>query len=443
MLYKLHNNIFICYLITLGWMACMLYQRLDIMAAGSLLAFVSQLSLLLYFTKEKRNIYSEKVLFVIVFIYSILIGIVFMTLSYIVDNDTFMFTKVDAMLYYKGSIRAYDIGLFQNMDLIIEKKAFDDWGAYFFDSLLMSIIPNKLFLNFVYMLTGAISSVLLFRIARHYMPDVYSFVGALAYGTSSFIIFFHCTFLKESLFVAIVICAMYNIDRLIHKESKFALVWALFFSGLLFFFRPAVAAFIIISYFVYLAVKNHGSASSLFLYIGVFVVFIIVIQFMINIADRYASSAEVKMEESGNNKAYSGGFNNFVSIFGGFFGPFPTFFSKQGENPSAIQFYASGLTYRLFLILPFFTGIYFIIKNKVLELFPVILFILVEMLATGIVHASLELRKVLPHIPFTYIISFYGISYWQDKGLSRRIPRILIYILAIGLLLLWNVVKKT
>ncbi len=443
MLYKLHNNIFICCLLTFSWMACMLYQRFDLIAAGSLLAFVSQISLLLYFAKENDHVYSGKVLFFVVLFYSIILGTIFMLLSYFYDGDTFMFSKNDAMLYYKGSIRASDVGFLQNMDIITKKYEFEDWGSFFFDSLLMSIIPNKLFLNFAYMLSGAISAVLLFRIGSHYMPNAYAFVGALAYGTSSFLILFHCTFLKESLFVTIIICTMYNFCRFINKESRYALFGLIFFVSILFFFRPAVAAFIIMSYSVFFAKKNHGNASSLFLYLGIFIVLIIAMQSIMNMADRYTSSSEVKLSESGNDKAYSGGFNTFVNIFGGFFGPFPTFFTKKSELPSTIQFYASGLSYRLFFILPFFTGIYFIVKNKVLELFPIVIFILVEMLATGMIVASLELRKVMPHIPFTYIVSFYGLSKWQENNLSRRIPESLIYTLAIGILILWNVVKKT
>lgn len=111
--------------------------------------------------------------------------------------------------------------------------------------------------------------------------------------------------------------------------------------------------------------------------------------------------------------------------------------------PSAIQYYASGLTYKLFLILPFWTGIYFIFKNKVFELFPIAAFILVEMLACGMVVASLELRKVMPHIPLTYIVSFYGLSQWEGTNILQRIPEPVIYLIAIGILILWNIIKTT
>lgn len=444
MLYRLQNNIFICCMIIFGLMACKLYQRaFDLITLGSLTAFVSQMALLLFFAKEERIVYSEKTLFFVVFLYSLMVGTIFMTVSYIYEGDTFLFSKADAMLYYEGSIRAYNVGFLENMAIIIRNWDFEDWGAFCFDSLLMSIIPDKLFLNFAYMLLGALSSVLLYRIGRHYMPDVYSFLGALAYGTSSFVIFFHCTFLKESLFVTIVICAMYNICKFFHKESNSASIGIVIFVGILFFFRPAVAAFIIMSCSIYYAVKLHGSALSLFIFLGVAVVFFVALQSMMNLADRYSSSAEVKLMESGNDKAYSGGFNTFVNLFGGFCGPFPTIFTKLGGTPSPIQFYASGLTYKLFLILPFGTGIFCVFKNKVLELFPLVFFILVEMFACGMIVASLELRKVMPHIPLIYIISFYGLSKWQETWMNRRLPEVLIFCLAIGILFLWNIVKTT
>ena len=304
----------------------------------------------------------------------------------------------------------------------------------------LKYLDTKEVLNFSYMLTGAISSVLLYRINCHYMPESYAFIGAMAYGTSSFLIMFHCTFLKESIFVFFVICAMYHLNRGIHQESSHAFPCALLFLFILFFFRPAVAAFIIMSFMVYIAIKQHGSALSLFFYIAVVIGFIISIKYMMDMADRYSTSYEEKSELSGNAKAYSGGFNIFVNLFGGFFGPFPTLFTKH-EAPSTIQFYAAGLTYRLFMIFPFLGGIYLVFKNKVIELFPITIFILAEMLATGIVAASLELRKVMPHISFTYIITFYGLSQWQKSKFLQRIPYALICSVAIGIMFLWNVIK--
>ena len=442
MLYKWHYNIFIIGLLTISLIGIWTNQfSFDLMALGTMVAFVSQMSLLLFFAQNEGGRFAEKTLFVIVLIYSILLGVVFMSLSEYFDGDTFMLTKKDAMLYYKGSMRANDVGFIENAAYIMKVRDFDDWGAFLYDSFLMSIIPSKFFLNFSYMLTGAISSVLLFRIGRHYMPEAYAFVGAMAYGTSSFLIMFHCTFLKESLFVFLVICTLYHLCMGMHQENNHAYPFAVLFLFLLFFFRPAVAAFVILSFAVYVAVKQHGSALSFFFYLAVIVGLVISLKYMMDMADRYSTSYDEKTELSGNAKAYSGGFNVFVNLFGGFFGPFPTLFTKHETGPSTIQYYGAGLTYRLFMIFPFLGGLYLIIKNKVLELFPIVIFILVEMLATGMIAASLELRKVMPHIPLTYIVSFYGLSKWQESKVLQRFPNALVFSVAIGILLLWNVIK--
>ena len=442
MLYKIHNDIFIIGLLTISLICCYTNQfAFDLMAVGTVGAFISQMALLLYFVRDERERYSEKTLFVTVLVYTILLGVVFMSLSVYFEGDTFMFTKSDALRYYNGSMRANDVGFFENAKYLMSKKAFEDWGAYLYDSFLMSIIPSKFFLNASYMLTGAISSVLLFRIGKYYMPEAYAFTAALAYGTSSYLIMFHCTFLKESLFVFLFICTIYHLNRGIHQESNNAYPFALFFVFLLFFFRPAVGAFVILSFAAYIAIKQHGSALSLFFYLAVIIGLVISLKYMMDMADRYSAGAEEKAELSGNAKAYSGGFNIFVNLFGGFFGPFPTLFTKHETGPTTIQFYSSGLTYRLFMIFPFLGGLYLIVKNRVIELLPIAIFILVEMLATGMVAASLELRKVMPHIPLTYIVSFYGLSKWQESKVLQRIPNTLVFGVVIGILLLWNVIK--
>lgn len=441
MLYKHHNNIFIYGLLSMGMIACLTNQRsFDMMAVGTILAFASQIGLLLYFAREEERDYSELTLFVTVLTYSILLGVVFMSLSKYFDSDTFMLTKNDAILYFKGSMRAHQVGFFENVKYITKTYDFDDWGAFTYDSLLMSIIPSKFFLNFSYMVLGAISSVLLFRIGCHYMPVSYAFVGAMAYGTSSFLVMLNCTFLKEPLFVFFIICTMYNLCSAMHQESNYAYPKALFFLCIIFFFRPAVAVFLIMSFGIYVAVKQHGSALSFFFYLAAAAMLVVSIKYMMDLTDRYSGSYDEKMAESGNDKAYSGGFNIFVNIFGGFFGPFPTLFTKH-EVPSTVQFYGAGLTYRLFMIFPFLGGLFLIFKNKVKELLPITIFILVEMLVTGIVAASLELRKVMPHIPFTYIVSFYGLSQWRKSDILQRIPYSLICSVAIGIMFLWSVIK--
>ena len=135
---------------------------------------------------------------------------------------------------------------------------------------------------------------------------------------------------------------------------------------------------------------------------------------------------------------YSSGFSYFVSYFISFFGPFPTLFPKNEFHPGLLNFYAAGLVYRAFLAIPFWVGVYFIIKRSEIQLTPIVAFILIEMVSTAIIMASMELRKLLLHMPFMYIISAYGLYHWHIQKRLSMLPESAIYIFAVLILSIWT-----
>lgn len=423
-------------------MASMAYERaFSIITLGAVVAFITQGGLLLHFSREDERRYSERSLFLVVLIYSILLGTVFMWISYYYDGDTFMFSKTDAMLYYNTSMHVAESGFRSGIGTIMNNYAFDDWGALIFDSIAMSIIPNKLFLNAVYVILGAFSSVLLFRISKHYMPDSYAFLAAMSYGTSSYIILFHCTFLKESLFIFVVICTVYYLYQFITNQSRYSLLAVALCLALLLLFRPAVAGMIAVSAFVYYGITQKGKAISLFLYAAAAGGFLISLRMIQGMVDSYTAGGDVdSVIAYRSNGSYSGSFNYFVSFFGAFLGPFPAFFSKS-DSPSRLVFYGAGLMNKLFLVIPFWAGLLYSIKNRVLEMLPMILFVLLEMFSAGYICASLELRKVLLHMPFMYILSFYGLYRWFQPVYLTHFFTFFTYAVVIGILFFWNVLR--
>jgi hypothetical protein len=129
-----------------------------------------------------------------------------------------------------------------------------------------------------------------------------------------------------------------------------------------------------------------------------------------------------------------------VSIFAGFFGPFPSLFAKV-TGPSYLEFLGVGLVYKLFIVIPFWIGTYYIIKDQVYGLFPILIFTVVEMLMTGLVCASLELRKVILHVPFMYIISFFGLFNMFTRLRSVKPAIMISFLYAVSVTFLWNVIK--
>ena len=442
MLYKLHTNILFVGLLTIGFIAAMVAEKLFcLMTFAPLVAFVTQVGLLLYFAKDEDIEHSDSTLFSVVFSYSLLLGTLFILLSLYYDDDTFVFNKADAMFYYKECMKVTDLGYAGVLEYITGKYKFDDWGALVFYSTLMAIIPSKLFVNFIYTVLSAVSSVYLYRIGKNFMPNTYAFLAALAYSTSSYVIYLNCSFLKETLFTFLVISVMYYQYNAIAKKNSKYLFGVGFFIALIFFFRPAVGAFLACSIFVYYGITLKRNAISLFLYIAALGVVAVSMKSIMDIFNKNTAGGDMDtMIGETNNSSYSGGFNYFVSLFGAFFGPFPTVFSKI-TGPTYLEFLASGLVYKLFLIFPFWYGVYLVFRKKVVEMFPMTFFVLIELLLTGMVMASLELRKVILHIPFMFILAFYGMYKGFVPCNMNRFVNTIAYALVIGIMFLWNVIK--
>ena len=113
MLFKLHTYIFIVGFLAIGFIFAMTYERSFIlMSVAPIMAFITYMGLLLHFSHERVSDYSERTLFNVVLSYTLLMGIFYMLISVYYDDDTFLFSKVDAMFLlqkqYSGNrIRAY------------------------------------------------------------------------------------------------------------------------------------------------------------------------------------------------------------------------------------------------------------------------------------------------------------------------------------------------
>lgn len=443
MLYKIHTNILIIGLLTYGLIAVVISNRVfNLMGLCFFLSFITQMSLMIYYSHEDEIHYSDKILFLTVLIYTISLGAFYMLVSYYLDGDTFLLSKIDAMFYYKNSMKFADLGIIKGVEFICRDFKYDDWGALIFDGIVLSVYPSKLLLNAIYMLMGAISAVFLFRIGKYFMPDAYAFMASLAYSTSSYMVFYNCSFLKESAFVFFTICTMYYLFLFMTNQSRSALLVVVLFIVIQLFFRPAVSAMEVMAIFIYYAITLKKNAISLFLYMAIAIVFVLALKDMQEILDSNTQGGDVEaLVAETNNSSYSYSFNYFVSLFAAFFGPFAAAFPKIPESPTWVEFYGAGLSYRQFLIFAFWGGVYWAFKKRVMGLLPIIVFVLFELLITGLVCASLELRKVILHIPFMYMMSFYGLYHSSTTKRLTSLSSIVQYGFVISVFFLWNVIR--
>ena len=443
LLYRYQTHLFLIGTLMYGLTASLLAERaITWMVGSTFLTFCSQVALLFYYVDKEELSFTSKRLYTTVFVYTLLHAALFMAISYTYTGDTYMFSKKDAMFYSDLSFKFIDLGIVDGFKYLSSHIDMDDWGAVLWDVLCLSIVPNKLFLNFMYILLGTFGSIYLFKTGRFFMSDKYAFLASLTYSTSSFWIFFHCSFLKETAMVFFIMAAMYHAYSFVIKQNYVGLGYAIFFGSLLIFFRPAILVFLVIAFMFYYAIHHRKNAMGFFLLIAALGFCVLVINKMSHTVDRYTSGGDIEgLIGYRSNANYSGAFNYFVSFFGAICGPFPTIPSHVPEMPILIQFYAPGLIVKLFLALPFWYGVAHFIRERQWQAIPIISFILLEMLATAVIYASMELRKVLAHIPFMYIASFYAIYLYDQSG-RREIPLQKVSFLVIVLMLfVWNIIK--
>lgn len=446
MLYRLHNNILIIGLLVIGLLASMAMERaLSIVSLITLFAYISQLFLLLYFSREKDVFYTNRALFWIVLIYNLILASIIVAMSNLYGGEKFLLSDGDAALYYREGLKSTNLGFIENAKRITRLHPSADWGALIFSSFMMYLIPSRFFVNTFYILTGTVSSVMLFSMGKYFMPKAYAFLAALAYGTSSYLILFHCTYLKESLFLFLIVTSMYCYYKSIIEGKHGLLIVVLICLFCIIFFRPAVAAFLIISFVSYYAITLRGSAISLFLYLTIAVGMVLSLTFLQGQVDHYTAGGDtdkILAESSSGN--YSGSFNFFVGWFAALFGPFPTLFPVA--NPKPMHIYGAGLVYKAFLVIPFWLGVLFAVARWNVRIFPMVMFVVAEMAASAMVLASFELRKVVLHMPFIYVISFYGLSrlkksvYFSES--LKRIAEYACYAFAAGVLFMWTIIRE-
>ncbi len=380
----------------------------------SVIAFISYMILLYQCIDYENDYYATKRLFFTVTIYSFIMVLLFWWLSWYIDGDTYIFSKSDALLYERVCLKLKDLPYTDGFKYLKGNHPFDDWGAMLSMSIFMRIIPSKVFLNLCYILIGSTTSVLLFKIGKHFMASRYAYVAALAFCASSYNMFFYGSFLKESIFVFLVVCLFYNLTSYIFEQRKKSILFVIIFSILVCFFRPATVGFIWMGIFSYFLFKNGSDLKKLTALIIIIVFTMIMMTSLQNILDRYTMGGDIdKLLDTKEATGLSKELTYTINFFASFFGPFPTLIGT--EQPRSCL-YGAGLLYKFFLNLPFYLAVWIIIKERQTDLFPLIIFIFLEAFSVAIVQKGFEFRLNLPHTAFFYLMAFWGFSKFDKEN---------------------------
>lgn len=406
----------------------------------SLATFVSFGVVISVTCSRNDTFFTKRNLVFAVFLYSLAAVGLYHVLSYSIDGDTFLFSKIDAILYFDGSMSMSKMGISESFKYLSNAHGFDDWGAFAWMSSMYRIVASKLFLNFSYCVLGTISAVMLFNIGRTFMPRRYAYMAALTFSIASFTIFFYASSLKETVMVFLIIASFNSFYSFLRSKNIWSLLFAFLWAVLLLFFRVPTSLLLMLSFGITLVLMY---SKGIFLpIIGVIAALIVYSSsFLISYTyDRYLRGgdinliAERKMELAGD-----GGFvNQMADPLAAMIGPFPSLVAKDINRTPLLL---SGLLYRLLLAFPFLLGVFYVFKYKYTKLYPLVFFFLINAIGVAISVKGLEVRLSFPHLAMMYLVAFWLLAIYDYRRIMKPLPTKVIYgclACVVVICLMWN-----
>ena len=390
------------------------------------------------FRREASFFTKTNLAFSVLFV-SLIQVIILSVVSYSIDGDLFLFSKVDSLVYYEYSLKMSEMDLWDSVHYISQTYSFDDWGAFIWISTLFRISKSLMFVKLVHVAVGVWSSLLLFDVGRNFMPRRYAYVMSLTFLIASFTAVIHAVVSKETVFVFFIIATFHSFYKFLNSKNILHLVVVFLLSVAVAFFRLPVAIILFFAFVITLILMYTKGVAVIVLGV-IFTGMIITSSYFAIVYESYLRAGDVEaMIERKEELAMGGGFvNHAADPLAALMGPFPSITVKKITKTSL---YASGLLYRVLLAAPFFLGAYYVFRYRQKKLYPLVIFFLINAIGVAISIKGLEYRITHPHLPMAYTVAFWWLAQHDYKRIHLRLSLNATYIwfiIVLALSLIWN-----
>lgn len=369
--------------------------------------------------------YTTRRLSVMVFCYSAAYVCCYNLISWFYTGNLYVFSVFDAMVYNEEAGIMANMPLMSGLEYYLGRHEAEDVGMALVLTLLYKVIASKVMLSILYTFLSVITARAMFAIARRFMSLKYAFLCAVTYSFSSYVLWFHSSGLKESMLVMLIIVFYSQYYRLISDRKMPALIWMLIISGAILLFRPVLVVFCFVSIGLGTILKRKLNGAQLLFIVAAILAGIFFLETIMVSTDKFLLGGTESMLQ---NKEMSGmvkgsvAFTYLVNVLSSLFGPFPTLASTKAY----LSIFAPGLLLKLFVSLAFWFGCIHLVRIRLIKAYPLLIFVLLEMISLTYILEALELRKSIPHFPLVYIIAFIYI-YKSDHNQLLTVKNHLFY----------------
>lgn len=359
----------------------------------------------------------KKLLFGI-FIYQfifVLFSYLFYTNYY--DNPLGYLPK-DAMLYDNLAIKLQNLSFSESIRVLNSNNiGLSDYGFPLLLKIVYSIGGNPIFnMKFFNVLFHVLTCLFVYRLSNIISNDAkQSKIALIFFGLNPISIYFNSSGLKEPFFILIItLCFYYCYKALLSNQLKYYILGILFLisTG---FFRSIFPIFIVLSFGVFKLFSIGGRYKLIIRGILLVLVAISLMLVFVIVRDDIDKALGVdnavmvshRLGRTPNSLDY------FIMFLSGLIGPFPSFDFSVGNDAGLLQ--TLGNFYKLFCSYFFIIGLIQILRNKMKEFYPILFFILFNIVMVVSVAAALDHRYLYPFIPVYFIVIGLGVKQFSQK----------------------------
>ena len=252
----------------------------------------------------------------------------------------------------------------------------------------------------------------LYKLSLFFLNGQWAKLIALFWGLNSCSIWSNVCGLKESIFTTLLIYTMYYMYKfwMGNKHTFLSLFLFLFFLALTVFFRFYLSIFFVLLFLFKFVYTSCLARLMPVIMLALTILSAFTTYFLstnLPILDMILLNQEEKA---------TGLPMILANMIVGFIGPLPNYF--QHDNPEALM-YAPYSAFMVFFGLYAILGGYYIFKNKVLNMYPLLLFVFFNILLVVSTIHSFDYRFSYTMVPFYFILVVYGICHSAELHVHR------------------------
>jgi hypothetical protein len=298
------------------------------------------------------------------------------------------------------------------------RRNISDYGFPFIQRIVIKSAGNVetgLFLMCIFnAVSMTIGAGVLYKLALYFVDHTGAKAAALLWGLNSVSIFCNVSGLKESIFTTLIILTMFYMYRLFERKKISNIFPFLIFLLTTVFFRWYLTAFFVI---IFLLKSVYSGYLRRLMPLAIILLTIVAAYTAYFLSSSFFGNAVVG-QILGSQESSGGGNTQVLNMIVGFIGPIPNYLASSRTTFYSFIF-APYSGFKLFFSLLTLFGGFYILKNHIVKLFPLLLFVIANILLTIASITSFDYRFSYTMIPFYFILVVYGFNYFRFK--YRRI----------------------